>query len=332
MDSDSVSQMLVQPEAGLASAAPNTDRGQPPTSPIPNTKSPYPGPVGKRALTALGAVTVVVLVAAVGYYYLPAVPTCALGHRIGEYNITAPQLIANYPFHGGAGVNESAQNWTFGSGPIVLGNTVRSQGGFGAWSTRGGSGLLLQTVQPIFGVYAVHNVSGPAAGGSHPCSQPYVAGLIGAGYCGGEGYGGYSIPDPTNDSVEPHVFNSSCPYIPNGSGVTSGGYMSIDNAFPLNPLPGSVASLDLCSWTTNFSQSVRGAVALPIVLHVPYEGHTLSIAGDLWWASLYTDVPTASYSLPPGAVWRVATVGLYSEDTPGLLPPGLLAFEQLPCA
>jgi hypothetical protein len=282
-------------------------------------------------LIGVGIVVVIILGATLGYTYIPVVATCELGSRLGTYNVTAPELIANFPYMGGAGVNESGQNWTFSSGGVVLGNLVHSTGGFGMWGTRGGSGLELQLGQPIFAVYSVHNVSGPFPRGSHPCTQPYVAETVSSGYCGGGGFAGYPLPDPSNDSVEPHIFNSSCPSIPNGSGIASGAYMSIDNSFPMNPAAGAVQTLNLCSWTTNFSQAVRGAVALPITLYAPDDGRVLSVQGYLWWVSVLTDVPTASYSLPHGAIWRVATVGLFSEDAPGLLPPGLLAFEELPC-
>ncbi|MGA7861546.1 MAG: hypothetical protein WCB19_06780, partial [Thermoplasmata archaeon] len=270
---------------------------------------------GKRILIGTGFVVALILGATLGYGYLPVGTTCALGNRVGTYNVTAPEMIANYPDSGGAGVNESAQNWTFSSGAVVLGNTVHSSGGFGMWSAGGGGGLLLQTDQPNFAVYSVHNVSSPLPSGSHPCTQPYVTETVSNGYCGGGGgYAGYPLPDPSNDSVEPHIFNASCSLIPNGSGIVSGAYMWIDNTFPKNPPPGTVQTLNLCSWTTNFSQIVRGVVALPIILYAPYDGRTLSIQGYLWWASVFTNVPTASYSLPPGAIWRVATVGIYSED------------------
>jgi hypothetical protein len=286
---------------------------------------------GKWTLIGVGVVVALFLGATLGYSYLPVGTTCALGNRVGTYNVTAPRLIANYPYLGGAAVTESAQNWTFSSGGVVLGNHVKSAGGMGTGGPGGGSGLILQVEQPIFAVYSVHNVSSPLPKGSHPCTQPYVAETVSSGYCGGGIFGGYPIPDPSNDSVEPHIFNSSCPYIPNGSSIVPGAYMWIDNSFPTNPAPGMVATLNLCSWTTNFSQDVRGAVALPIVLYAPYDGRVLSIQGFLWWVSVFTDGPTASYSLPHGAIWRAATVGLFSENSSGLLPPGLLAFERISC-
>ena len=290
------------------------------------------GGARRRILIAAGIILIVVLGATLSYSYFPVVTTCALGDRVGLYNVSAPQLIANAPYLGGAGVNESAQNWTFSSGDVVLGNHVHSNGGFGTWFAGGGGGLLLDEDQPIFAVYSVHNTSGPLPGDSHPCTQSYVAETVSSGYCGDVGFAGYPVPDPSNDSVEPRIFNSSCPNIPNGSGIRPGGFMAIDNTFPANPAPGLVQTLDLCSWTTNFSQDVHGAVALPIILYAPLDGRLLSIPGYLWWVSTFIDTPTASYSLPSGAIWRVATVGIFSENSSGLLPPGLLAFERTPCS
>ncbi len=288
------------------------------------------GPRAKRALQVTGVATLVVLAATLGYAYLPVLPTCAIADRVGLYNISAPGTIENYPVGGGAGLNVSGQNWSFASGSIVLGNRAVSNGGFGMWTVGNASGVAVDLSQRDFAVYAVHNVSGPALGGSHPCTQPYVAEAVGTGYCTVLG-GVYPLPAPSNDTVEPHVFNSSCPEAANQTGIQPGGYMWIDSAYPASPAPDDVKTLDLCGWTTNFSQSARGLVAVPVILYVPDHGQTISVRGYLWWVSVFENAPTATYELPYGAIWRVATVGLYSENITGLLPPGLLAFERLPC-
>ncbi len=285
----------------------------------------------RRAFVAVGIAALLLVAGTVVYVYAPTDTDCAISKRVGEYNVTSPQIIVNLPLGGGASGTELAQNWTFASGSVVLGNESHSTTGFGLAAGGGTGGLLLQTIQPIFAVYAVHNVSAPSSAGNHPCTQPFVAGTVNGGYCGSIALGGLSLPNPANDSVEPQVFNSSCPYIPSGAGILPGAYMSIDNEFPADPVPSSVVTMNLCAWTSNFTQAVRGAVAVPVVLHAPYDGRFVTVHGYLWWLSVLASEPTAGYVLAHGAIWRVASVGLYSEDTQGLLPPGLLAFERLAC-
>lgn len=298
----------------------------------PGSAATRTGRRGRARIAAVAGVCALALTAgtvlAVTY---PAHVGCALGSPIGSYNVTTPSVVANFPNGGAVSVFANRDNWTFASGSLVFGGLPNGPGNFGGGfgSGPGGSGLLLSAVQPIFTVYSVRNVS-TSASSAMPCTQPYIAEETQASYCGGGVTFGYPLANNSNDEVEPHVINVSCGPQPNASGILTGGYMWFDSAYPTSPAPGvNVTRLDLCGWSTAFDQPVRGGVGLATRLVVPYDGGWVSVSGDLWWESW--GPPTAEYGIPAGSIWEVASIGVETEATVGLLPPGLLAFVQLPC-
>jgi hypothetical protein len=282
------------------------------------------------------SVIVVLIVVGAGatVVYLTYGTHCALGSEVGLFNVTAPEPLVNIPHNGSAYEFSMSPNWTISSGAVEFGAIPTHEPNFGSgWGTWDGAGLMVSLTQPIFKVYSVHNETTLSSNGA-PCGQPYVAEAVQPGYCPGGSMAGYPIPDPDNDSVEPHVFNSSCPSIPPTAGITSGAYMWFDTAFPPPGTPGvQEARFNLCSWTTELTDTVRGSVGVPIELFVPHAGTPIRIHGFLTWESWSegNTTATAMYGLPPGWIWTVASIGEHSEAALGLFPPGLLAFERSSC-
>ena len=286
----------------------------------------------KALVVAAIVVAAVVVVAGLAAVTVSERTGCVLGGRIGLYNVTAPVDIVNIPDNGSASVFTMAENWTVSSGSLTLGALPSREPNAGSGAgVMEGNGLLAGSRQPIFAVYSVQNSTtfSPTA---QPCGQPFVAQAVEPGYCGGGFAFGFELPDPTNDSVEPHIMNESCPIIPADAGITPGAYMWFDTAYPSSNATGSrFTTVNLCGWTTQYTQDVRGSVGFPFILYVPSNGRTISVHGFVEWESWLTNLMTASYGLAPGWVWRVASIGVYSEDISGLLPPGLLAFERNAC-
>lgn len=289
----------------------------------------------RRKVLIVAAITVAVIIVAASLLTVAVSlrTGCALGGELGLFNVTSPTTLVNIPDNGSAGEFENALNWTISSGSLTLGGLPSQEpnSGFGTSVGAGGGGLLISVAQPIFAVYSVKNVTSSSPG-ARPCGQPYVAQVVQPGYCGGFGAAGGGLPDPANDSIEPHIFNESCPYVPEGSGIAGGAYMWFDTAYPSSSPTGSqFVTLDLCGWTTDYTDTVRGSVGFPIALHVPLAGRTIVIHGLLSWESWLVNWATVSYGLPPDWIWRVASIGQFSEGISSLVPPGLLAFERMPC-
>ena len=295
----------------------------------------------RRSIWIVAAVVIVLIVGGVGATFegRSSETHCALNAEVGLFNVTSPGILLNLPHNSSASEFSMASNWTVSSGSVQFGAlpTREPNSGFGGGAFNG-YGLLISTTQPIFEVYSVHNVSSEGGKGA-PCGQPYVAEAVQPGYCFGGTFVGYPIPDPDNDSVEPHVFNMSCDSIPSSAGITPGAYMWFDSAFPPPGTPGvQEATFNLCDWTTSLTDTVRGSVGLPIEFFVPHDGSTIEIHGFLSWESWLIGSgvgtllgATAAYGLAHGWIWTVASIGEYSEPGLGLFPPGLLAFERHSC-
>jgi len=280
-------------------------------------------------------VTIIVVAATLTTVVVLLRTGCALGTEVGLFNVTAPQMVVNIPQNGTGGMFQNAANWTVSSGSLTLGGLPTQEPGSGdGWAALRGTGLNIVARQPFFAVYSVRNTT-ELSTSARPCSQPYVAEAVGFGYCGGFAFPGLPIPNPANDSLEPHVLNWSCPGVQPSSGVESGGYMWFDTAFPTSSTNGAsseITTLDLCNWTTNFTHYAWGEVGIPFVLHVPHAGTEISVQGYVNWESWNGgNLSSALYILPHGAIWRVAVIGEYSLNYPGILPPGLLAFQRLSC-
>jgi hypothetical protein len=307
-----------------------------PVGPVKTDRTPSSsreGPDRTFHVVAIVLVVLAVTAAATGldqWYTQTQGRGCDLGASIASYSVWTPHALANIPNGGGAGAFENTVDWTFSSGSLTVGMLRDSPdpSGYGGAFSYGATGIYADFDTYNWTVYSVTNGSGPL-GSSSPCTQPYVAEVSPGWGCG------ESVPlalgNNSSDAVEPNYWNIT-PGEFCGSLVTPGTSVWFDTAFQSGGLDGSSTTvLNLCNWSTPFYDPVRGAVSLPIAFEAPYDGHSIRVVGTLEWVSFATGLPTASYTIPPGFIWKVAPVGTSSFGDTGFSPPGLLAFERLSC-
>jgi hypothetical protein len=269
---------------------------------------------------------------------LTHVTACRLGDNVGSYTIWTPDEIVNIPDNGSVTVGKSGWNVTMTSGSLSTGSIVPSGGSESTALSPPQSGIYAEYFDVNWTVYQTQNVSevGASAG---PCTQPYVAESSGIGLgCGG----GTVIPliENSSDAVEPHVYNGSDGF--NGSQsvqgcpkATPGTYVWFDSSFHSGGTGyDTPVSWNLCGHSSLVPLDVNSTAQLPVVVTVPFEGHTVSASGLLTWYDSSTAYggPTVVYHVPGGWVWTLAPVGPISSpiDTARALP-GLVAFERSSC-
>ena len=286
----------------------------------------------------LVAVLVIVSVGPQGLL-LPRSTVCRLGSAIGSYTVFTLVNPLNQP--PGVGVwAESVNdgfNFTFVSGSLTVG-AIAPWGGGGGWGVLGGyqAGITAQGIERNWTVYSTTNTSviGQTSG---PCTQPYVAMMIGPPVSNCGGFVNIPLANESSDLVEPHVWNGSGgQFPPTGCPPpTPGASIWFDISFhPNGTGPYSPVDWNLCNSSGNLTLYVENPGVVPIVLSVPYNGRTISIVGVQTWGAGTGGLYTAQYTVPAGWIWRLAPIGpstVALDPASGNVVPNLLAFERLAC-
>jgi hypothetical protein len=292
----------------------------------------------------VGVAVAAVIVVGVGPpgYLLPRATVCELGKEIGTYTIWTPNLIANIADGGNVTTDQNEWNLTMTSGSLVT-NALRPVGGAVGYGEAGKgltNGLELSYGDFNWTFYATKNVSEVGTAGG-PCTQPYIAEIaIPGGACGAT----LSLPlsDNSSDASEPHVWNGTGTI--NGSETYPGcpkqtpeTYVWFDSTFHSGST-GTAASVrwDLCNASGYHQLVLEGPAQVPIVVVVPFEGRDISAWGLLTWndnprVKPYLG-PTATWLVPAGWIWNLASVGPAAfAINPDLPLPGLVAFVRSAC-
>jgi hypothetical protein len=181
---------------------------------------------------------------------------------------------------------------------------------------------------------------------AQPCTQLYVAEIGDA--LGGGGQLLVPFPNDFSDANDPHVWNGTagmngsqgCPDCPVQS---PGAYIWFDTSFHGSGTGVSApVNWDLCGSSGDFPLVLMSTARIPVVVHVPYQGHDVSSSGFLNWfgnpnggwfggpGGLSMD--TATYSVPGGWNWTLAPVGPATSAISPVAPlPSLVAFVRSAC-
>jgi hypothetical protein len=248
--------------------------------------------------------------------------------------------MVNIPDEGGV-ADEAASgqlNYTFTSGSLTVGAlpSAPGHGGGGMGQLPPEAGIFAPYADYNFTFYRTTNASQIEAT-SDPCTQPYVASFsFFQGFCHSD-FSIIPIPDNSTDAVEPHVWNATTgrnsTYNPACPVRTPGAYVWFNSTLNLNGT--GVAKpfrLSLCNSPENLTLSLEIVARLPVVVTVPFGGHSISTSGFLNWNGSGA-VPTATYTVPTGWVWTLGPVGpvAWAVDPLTSPIPGLLAFERSAC-
>ena len=264
------------------------------------------------------------------------VTSCALGSEVGSAWIWTPNILVNVPDGGSGSFDAYGANYSFASGSATSGSVPSpAMEGAGLLPGHNESGIVGDTGLAHWGLLATRNVTS-AAGTGHPCTQPYVAELLGPLYCGAAGNlsGILALPNNASDLVQPHVVPpTSCSL----EEATPGASFWFDTTYHVSTPGASNQSeeVSLCGLGSRalFNVTLAGVASYPVVVSIPVSGADIKSVGVMMWIGSSSELsPTAAYSMPGGWNWNISTI------TPGILPTvakplttSLLAFERTAC-